>query len=145
MTLSRSRFCPCRRPVGGRLNFRIASQDAALLVRWHYYRAHRKSLPEVALNEALELLKAKGMFGSPRCEIHLRIGGDESAVYIDLGQTNNAKVVRITSDRWSITTDCPIKFYRPPGFKHLPDPVPNSRAGQLVSLSPHEPAFLATA
>ena len=118
---------------GGRLNFRIASDDAAYLVRWQYYTEHRKSLPEFPFKEALELLKAKARFEGPCCETHLRIGGDGSAVYVDLGQ-NNARAVRITSEGWSIITDCPIKFYRSSGFGLLPDPVSGGDLDALPQL-----------
>ncbi|MEQ1866976.1 MAG: hypothetical protein ABL996_20235, partial [Micropepsaceae bacterium] len=47
---------------------------------------------------------------------------------VDLGR-EDALVARIDSVGWSLTHDCPFKFYRPPGFQGMPDPAPGDFNG----------------
>lgn len=65
-------------------------------------------------------------------DTHVRVGHREGATYIDLCN-DNWEVVKITSDGWSIITDCPIHFRREAGMKALPRP---HRDGDLGLLRP---------
>ena len=50
---------------GGRLNFRIASDGAERLVRYHYFTRYQRSLSRPSVDEALALLGAKAQFEGP--------------------------------------------------------------------------------
>lgn len=116
---------------GGRLNFPIRSESIRNWLRLKYFEANRgKPIAQQALAETVDTLEAQAIYRGPLCEVHLRIGAMDDEVFIDLGRAD-ARVVRIGPDGWDVTTDCPIRFRRSPGFGELPEPT---RDGDLKCL-----------
>ena len=64
--------------------------------------------------------------------IFLRVGKDQDAIYIDIGDASWQSVV-ITPTGWQIIDNAPIKFRRPKGMLPLPRPI---KGGSIEALRP---------
>ena len=98
--------------------------------REHFQKTRKVAMP-AALDSALEILAGRARFegGAPR-PVHLRVAGDESAIYLDLGDPER-KVVKVTADGWEVLTDSPVLFRRPSDYGELPVPVPGGSVEEL--------------
>lgn len=122
---------------GARLNYPLQSEDSRHWLRYLYYSNTGRSLAQQSLKEALDTLESRALYASPQEVVQLRVGGNEKAVFIDLGH-KHGRVVHITGGGWSTTNDCAFNFYRPPGIAALPEPECGGELAsfrQLLSLS----------
>jgi hypothetical protein len=116
---------------GGRLNYPVRSERAKTWLRYRFFQGGSgKPIAKHALDEVVETLEARALFESSIEEVHLRIGGHDGWAFIDLGRQDGS-VVQIRPEGWLVTVECPIRFYRPPGFAELPNP---ETGGDLKSL-----------
>ena len=72
-------------------------------------------------------LRAIARWEGPEHPVGLRVAGLYGAVVIDLADPDN-RVVGIGPSGWQITTDSPVRFYRPERMLALPVP---ERGGSL--------------
>lgn len=85
-----------------------------------------------ARNDALTVLEGLALHGSPRRDVHVRVGGDDVAIYLDLGN-DDWEIVRIDRDGWRIDRAAPVRFRRSGGMLPLPRP---ERGGSVDDLRP---------
>lgn len=123
-------FISIAQSSGGFLNYLLKSELAHHWVRKVHYEAEEGSLSAQQVNDIIETLEARANFAGAQEEVSLRIAGNETDVYFDLGR-NDAKLVHINADGWSFIYETPVKFYRSAGFLELPEPV---RGGNLQKL-----------
>ena len=102
--------------------WKLRGREFKTWLRRQFYQATATAIGSQALEDALGVLEGKGLFEGPEITTHVRIAGDDSIVYLDLGD-DTWRVVRISAAGWEIMEDSPVRFRRPPGMLALPMPV----------------------
>ncbi len=102
-----------------------------------YYPLYRGVPRDHDMNAALMIMAGKAINEGPEHRVHLRVAESESGLWLDLAN-DNGKTVHITPSGWSVThaNRTPVKFYRPPEMRPLPEPTSNGPqiGGELQSL-----------
>lgn len=80
-----------------------------------------------ALNQALNVLKARARFDGSMHKLHHRVAWHEGAIYYDLTDAD-WRAVKITSDGWEIVNEPPILFRR---FRHQQTQVLPVKGGDI--------------
>jgi hypothetical protein len=75
-----------------------------------------------ALQSALNVIEAKAHFDAPERQVHIRVGGLDGRLYLDLGD-EMWRAVEIEATGWRVIDNPPVRFRRPSGMKPLPIPV----------------------
>jgi hypothetical protein len=75
-----------------------------------------------ALQSALNVIEAKAHFDAPERVVHIRVGGLDGHLYLDLGD-ETWRAVEIDTSGWRMIDNPPIRFRRAPGMRALPAPV----------------------
>jgi hypothetical protein len=118
-------------PVEGHLeNHRLESTAIrAWLSRLHY--THMRSTPGTqAIRDAINTLGGIARYDGAEHDVHVRIGGENGAVYLDLGDPSWS-VVEITASGWRVASQSPIRFRRGRAVLPLPAPVAGGSADAL--------------
>jgi hypothetical protein len=117
---------------GHRETWKIRSQGFG---RWLKRRYHEEE-PEGgapnndAMSTALGMIEAYAHYDAPERIVHIRIGGADGKIYLDLCDTD-WRAVEIDSDGWRIVAAPPIRFRRTCGMRPLPIPL---RGGTIAPL-----------
>ena len=101
--------------------------------RWlsHGFFAKTRGAPSSdALQSALNVIEAKAHFDAPERVVHLRVGGLNGRLYLDLGD-ETWRAVEIAADGWSVIDDPPVRFRRAAGMKPLPVPTSGGSIEEL--------------
>jgi hypothetical protein len=104
--------------------------------RWlvgQFYKVESKPPGGQAVADALGVIEAQAQFDGAMHPVHVRVAGDDEAIYLDL--VNDAwQTVRVTAAGWSVlVTEPPVKFRRARGMLPLPRPT----AGASIDLLRH--------
>jgi hypothetical protein len=83
-----------------------------------------------ALQSALNVIEARAHFDAPERQVHLRVGGLNGRLYIDLGD-ETWRAVEIDVTGWRVIDNPPVRFRRASGMKPIPTPV---RGGSVATL-----------
>lgn len=83
-----------------------------------------------SLQAALNVIEAKAQYDGPERVVHVRVGGLDARLYLDLGDTE-WRSVEIDADGWRIVENPPVRFRRASGMKPLPIP---ERGGKIETL-----------
>jgi hypothetical protein len=83
------------------------------------------------LKEAINSLNAKAASGSER-QAAVRVAEHGGLIYLDLG-TSDWNVVEVSVSGWRVTTNPPVRFIRPVGFRPLPVPVAGGHVFELTN------------
>jgi hypothetical protein len=83
-----------------------------------------------ALQSALNVIEAKAHFEGPEREVHVRIGGLDGKLYLDLAD-EAWRAIEIGADGWRIIEDPPVRFRRAAGMQSLATPA---QGGKLETL-----------
>lgn len=89
----------------------------------NYYEITGKSPREQSVREALSTLGGIARFKGFCHEVHIRVAQHDNAYYVDLGESGQSDVVRITPGEWQLISDPPVRFLRPETMRPLPSPV----------------------
>ncbi|MBX3552902.1 MAG: hypothetical protein KF697_10615 [Pseudolabrys sp.] len=74
-----------------------------------------------ALQSALNVIEAKAHFDAPERTVHVRIGGLDGRLYLDLGD-DTWRAVEIDAAGWRVIDHPPVRFRRAAGMA-LPAPI----------------------
>jgi hypothetical protein len=85
-----------------------------------------------ALQSALNVIEAKAHFDAPERAVHIRVGGLDGRLYLDLGDETWRAVV-IDATGWRVIDNPPVRFRRAAGMKPLPIPVKGGSVEALRS------------
>lgn len=102
--------------------------------RWlahRFYENHEKPPGNQALQDALNIMEAKGQFEGPQLEVFVRIASLGEDIYIDLAN-DTWEAVCITRSGWQVIRDPPVRFRRTRGMLPLVYP---ERGGSLHDLN----------
>jgi hypothetical protein len=83
-----------------------------------------------AMQAALDVIEAKADYDAPERVVHVRVGGLNGKVYLDLCD-ENWRVVEIDTRGWRVIDNPPVRFRRAAGMKPLPIPL---RGGSVEEL-----------
>ena len=83
-----------------------------------------------ALQSALNVIEAKAHFDAPERQVHIRVGGLDGRLYLDLGD-ETWRAVEIDATGWRVIDNPPVRFRRASGMKPMPIPV---RGGSVATL-----------
>ena len=75
-----------------------------------------------ALQSALNLIEAKADFDAPERHVHIRVGGFEDKLYLDLGD-EMWRAVEGDGLGWRVINNPPVRFRRGSGMQPLPIPM----------------------
>jgi len=85
-----------------------------------------------AMQAALNFITANADFGRPERTVHVRVGGLDGRIYIDLGD-ETWRAVEIDGTGWRVIDNPPVRFRRAEGVLPLPAPVPGGRIDALLT------------
>jgi hypothetical protein len=85
-----------------------------------------------ALKSALNVIAAKALFDGPERTVHVRVGGYEGKIYLDLCD-EKWRAVEIDGEGWRVTDNAPVRFRRAAGMQPLPTPILGGSANALRS------------
>jgi hypothetical protein len=97
-----------------------------------YFEATGGAPNSEALQSALNVIEAKANFDAPERIIHVRVGGLDGRLYLDLSD-EKWRAVEIDASGWRVIENPPVRFRRPPGMQSLPVPVPGGSIASLRS------------
>jgi hypothetical protein len=75
-----------------------------------------------ALQSALNVIEAKAHFDAAERVVHIRVGGLDERLYLDLGDAT-WRAVEIDATGWRVIDNPPVRFRRAAGMQPLPVPV----------------------
>lgn len=85
-----------------------------------------------ALQSALNVIEAKAHFDAPERIVHIRVGGLDERLYLDLGD-ENWRAVEIDAAGWRVIDKPPVRFRRAAGMQPLAMPVSGGMVETLRS------------
>ena len=85
-----------------------------------------------ALQSALNVIEAKAHFDAPERVVHIRVGGLDGRLYLDLCDTT-WRAVEIDATGWRVIDNPPVRFRRAAGMQPLPMPVSGGSVETLRS------------
>lgn len=100
-----------------------------------YYRRHGKSANSQALNDAALTLRGKALYDGEKHEIAVRLAAHGDKMYLDLGDPD-WRAVEIDANGWRIVMNPPVRHWRPPSLRPLPEPVAGGSLDALRQLWP---------
>jgi len=111
-------------------NLIVAAINAAAdlhnpLRRWlarRFFEATRGAPSSEALQSALNVIEAKAHFDAPERMVHIRVGGLDERLYLDLSDAT-WRAVEIDTSGWRVIDNPPVRFRRAAGMQPLPVPA----------------------
>jgi hypothetical protein len=103
--------------------------------RWlshRFFQATQGAPSSEALQSALNVIEAKAQFEAPERAVHIRVGGLDGRLYLDLGD-KTWRAVEISVTGWQVVDNPPVRFRRVAGMQPLPVPVPRGSVETLRS------------
>ena len=103
--------------------------------RWlarRFFEATQGAPSSEALQSALNVIEAKAHFDAPERAVHIRVGGLNGRLYLDLGD-ETWRAVEIDTIGWRVIDNPPVRFRRAAGMQPLPVPVPGGSVETLRS------------
>ena len=97
-----------------------------------FFEATQGAPSSEALQSALNVIEAKAHFDAPEREVHIRVGGLDGRLYLDLGD-ETWRAVEIDTSGWRVIDDPPVRFRRVAGMKPLSMPLPGGSIEALRS------------
>ncbi len=103
--------------------------------RWlarRFFEATQGAPSSEALQSALNVIEAKAHFDAPERTVHIRVGGLDGRLYLDLGDAT-WRAVEIDATGWRVIDNPPVRFRRAAGMQPLPTPMPGGSVETLRS------------
>jgi hypothetical protein len=97
-----------------------------------FFQATTGAPSSEALQSALNVIEAKAHFDAPERIVHVRVGGIDGRLYLDLGNVA-WQAVEIDATGWRVVDNPPVRFRRASGTQALPAPVAGGSAQVLRS------------
>lgn len=103
--------------------------------RWlarRFFEATQGAPSSEALQSALNVIEAKAHFDAPERIVHIRVGGLDGRLYLDLGD-DTWRAVEIDATGWRVIDNPPVRFRRAAGMQALSIPVKGGSVEALRS------------
>jgi hypothetical protein len=103
--------------------------------RWlarRFFEATGSAPSSEALQSALNVIEAKAHFDAPERTVHVRVGGLDGKLYLDLAD-HTWRALEVDATGWRVIDNPPVRFRRAAGMKALPAPVSGGSVTTLRS------------
>jgi hypothetical protein len=117
---------------GHRETWPVRSNGFKLWLARRYYEEAAGAVSSDARNAALNVIEAKARFDGPKRDVHVRVGGHDGRLYLDLCD-EDWRAVEIDANGWRVVESPPVRFRRAAGMQALPAPVPGGSVEALRS------------
>ena len=124
-----------RIPVEGHIEtWKLSGKPYRHWLAASFYAARGASPGSQAMQDALTTLAGIARFTGDKREVAVRLAGDDTTIYLDLG-ADDWSVVEVTAAGWRIMpgAEAPVIFRRPKGLGPLPRPI---GGGTMADLHP---------
>lgn len=111
----------------------LASTAFSQWMARRYYQKTAKAANRTAVKDAVGTLEARARFDATERPVALRVGGDETRLFIDLGDAR-WRVIEVTSEGWRMLDRSPVAFVRTRNMRPMPEPSPSGSIAPLWSL-----------
>ena len=115
---------------GHRETWPVRSNGFKLWLARRYYEETAGAVSSDARNAALNVIEAKALYDGPERTVHVRVGGLDGRLYLDLGD-ETWRAVEIDASGWRVIDRPPVQFRRAAGMQALPAP---ERGGSVQAL-----------
>jgi hypothetical protein len=123
----------------------IEEAECVSFLRDVYYRETGEGASKSSIDDARYTLAAIAQFSGVQHTVWVRSASYNDEIYYDLAD-QAGRVVRITETGYEVTTNVPVKFYRPDIMKAMPVPVSGGTTEDLFELmnvaAEHRPLVL---
>jgi len=117
---------------GHRETWAIRSKGFRRWLAHRFFEATRGAPNSEALQSALNVIEANAHFDAPERIVHIRVGGLDGRLYLDLGD-EAWRAVEIDATGWRVIDNPPVRFRRAAGMQPLPAPERGGSVGALRS------------
>ncbi len=117
---------------GHRETWPIRSKGFRQWLARRFYEETQGAPNSEALQSALNVIEAKAHFDAPELPVHIRVGGMDGRLYLDLCD-ENWRAVEIDATGWRVIGTPPVRFRRAAGMQPLPMPVTGGPVETLLS------------
>jgi hypothetical protein len=117
---------------GHRETWPIRSKGFRRCLAGGFYHTTAGAASSEALQSALNVVEAKAHFKAPERKVHVRIGGLDGRLYLDLAD-KRWRAVEIDVTGWRVIDNPPVRFRRAAGMQALPAPVAGGSVNALRS------------
>jgi hypothetical protein len=107
---------------GHRETWAIRSKGFRQWLARSFFQATQGAPSSEALQSALNVIEAKAHFDAPERTVHIRVGGVDGRLYLDLCD-ETWRAVEIDATGWRVINNPPVRFRRAAGMQSLPMPV----------------------
>jgi hypothetical protein len=107
---------------GHRETWPIRSKGFRRWLACRFFETTRGAPSSEALQSALNVIEAKAHFDAAERTVHIRVGGLDDRLYLDLGDAA-WRAVEIDATGWRVIENPPVRFRRAAGMKPLPVPT----------------------
>jgi hypothetical protein len=107
---------------GHRETWSIRSKGFRRWLARSFFEATQGAPSFEALQSALNVIEAKAHFDAPERMVHVRVGGVDGRLYLDLCD-ETWRAVEIDTTGWRVMYNPPVRFRRAAGMQSLPMPV----------------------
>jgi len=115
---------------GHRETWAVRSRGFRRWLQNQYFEETGSAPPSEALQAVINSIEARALKCGPELPVHVRVGGHEGAIYIDLGDPH-WHAIEVDALGWRVVETPPIRFRRSAGVKPLPAPQPGGSIDQL--------------
>jgi hypothetical protein len=107
---------------GHRETWQIRSKGFRRWLARSFFEATGGAPSSEALQSALNVIEANAHFDAPERVVHIRVGGLDGGLYLDLGD-EHWRAIEIDASGWRVVDDPPVRFRRAAGMQALPTPA----------------------
>jgi hypothetical protein len=116
--------------AGHRETWPIRSKGFRLWLAAQFFEATEGAPSTEAVQSALGVIEARARFNAPERVVHVRVGGLDGRLYLDLCD-EAWRAVEIDDIGWRVIDDPPVRFRRAAGMRALPAPLPGGSVDSL--------------
>ncbi len=117
---------------GHRETWPIRSKGFRQWLSRSFYEATGGAPNSEAVQSALNVIEARAHFDAPERTVHIRVGGLDGRLYLDLCD-ESWRAVEIDATGWRVIDNPPVRFRRAAGMKALPAPASGGSVETLRS------------
>jgi hypothetical protein len=117
---------------GHRETWRISTKGFRRWLVRGFYEATRGAPSSEALQSAMNVIEAQAQFDAPERAVHIRVGGLDDRLYLDLCD-ETWRAVEIDTTGWRVIDNPPVRFRRAAGMRPLPVPASGGSVETLRS------------
>ena len=110
--------------VSGHVATPVRSKVFRLTISQVHFEKFRDAISDYLIRGIVDTLEAHAKFKGAERPVYLRVGGDETATYVDVGDENpaRARAIEIKATGWRVIENAPVLFRRSAKSRPLPAP-----------------------